>query len=178
MYRESRHSLQPAVWMDAEKNTKLYILGPFGGLWRFRYNITNVSDAGPKCVAAVPTTTISDTLFVFSFPEADVTSRAERPVLSPERDVLKMRHELTTKVAFVVNSSPTLGKEEQRLQYPGESSDLSPYPLHDYFHTEGKRATSRFNFATSAPKRLRLSGAGCRGIVNNRRIKGAGLSVV
>lgn len=63
-----------------------------------------------------------------------------------------MRHELTIKVAFVVNSSPTLGKEEQRLQYPGESSDLSPYPLHDYFHTEGKRATSRFNFADVSSK--------------------------
>lgn len=134
------------------KITKLYIFVPLEEPWRFRYSITNVGDVGPKCVAAVPATTTSDAVFVFSFPEADVTSRAERPVLGPERNVLKMRHQLTTKVAFVVNSSPTLGKEEQRLQYPGESSDLSPYPLHDYFHTEGKTATTRFNFADVSSK--------------------------
>lgn len=80
--------------MNAEKTRNYTFLYRLEGRDVFA---TALQTYGPKCVAAVPATTTSDTLFVFSFPEADVTSRAERPVLSPERNVLKMRHELTTR---------------------------------------------------------------------------------
>lgn len=82
--------------------------------------------------------------------------------------------ELTTQTSFVVMVVFYSGKKKrggQRVEYPGESSEFSPYHLHDYFHSARKTATSRFHFADVSSKLTPPARAWCSKLVNKPSLK-------
>lgn len=116
----------------------------------------------------------------FSFQEArtslHVKARADQPGVkcSPKKWHLNAIWGTYNRDGLRCNGGPTLGKEEQRVQYPGRSGDFSPYHLHDYFHSARKTATSRFNFADVSSKLTPPVRAWRWKIVNKRALKARG----